>query len=102
MSNEEKTDIKIFVCYRRDDTLGFAHAINTFLGDKYGEDNIFIDVDSIHPGKNFVDVLNETIEASNVMLVLIGPQWNTIKDKRGRRRIDNAGDLNWPILSLPI
>ena len=93
MSNEEKTDIKIFVCYRRDDTLGFAHAINTFLGDKYGEDNIFIDVDSIHPGKNFVDVLNETIEASNVMLVLIGPQWNTIKDKRGRRRIDNAGDF---------
>jgi hypothetical protein len=63
---------KIFINYRRADTQGFAHAIYNQLESHFGKDQIFMDVDRIRLGKDFVRVLEEAVTSSDVMLMLIG------------------------------
>jgi CAP12/Pycsar effector protein, TIR domain len=46
---------KIFVCYRRDDTQDAAGRLYDKLVDVYGEDTIFMDIDDIPAGANFVE-----------------------------------------------
>lgn len=52
-----------------------------------------VDVDSIEPGQNFVEAIQQAVGACEVMLVLIGRHWLVATDQDGRRRLDNAGDL---------
>ncbi len=84
---------RVFISYRRDDTQGVAGRLYDDLVDKLGEDHVFRDVDGIDPGRDFVQVLEEALEAVSVLVVLIGEQWATIEDSSGKRRIDSPDDL---------
>ncbi len=66
---------KIFVSYRRVDSEIFAHRIADWFVLKYGEDNVFIDIDAIKQGENFPDKLRRSVQESDVMLVIIGKTW---------------------------
>src|SRR5208282_4480731 len=44
-------------------------------------------------GVNFKNFLVDQIALSSIMLVLIGPDWLSMKDERGHRRIDNVNDF---------
>ncbi|HEX3554848.1 MAG TPA: TIR domain-containing protein [Thermoanaerobaculia bacterium] len=67
---------KVFICYRREDTAAFAVMLHERLTEKLGTDRVFIDVDSIGPGIDFVDSIAKTIPVSALVLVLIGRRWN--------------------------
>jgi TPR repeat protein len=67
---------KIFICYRREDTAAFAALLHSRLAETFGENRIFIDVDSIGPGTDFVDSIDKAIRSSGVMLILIGRRWS--------------------------
>jgi hypothetical protein len=67
--------LKIFVSYRRSDSEERAHRIADWLVLKYGRENVFIDVDRIGGGEDFVDVIEQSLAASDVLLVIIGDQW---------------------------
>jgi hypothetical protein len=84
---------RIFLSYRRADTEGFAHAIYNLLVPTFGSKNLFMDVDTIQPGQDFVEVLNQAVSNCDVMLVLIGPKWLNITDENGRRRLDDPDDF---------
>jgi hypothetical protein len=58
----------------------------------FGQDQIFIDIDTIHKGENFRTALNEALSQCCVMLVVIGPRWLEAQDDLGRRRLDNPND----------
>lgn len=84
---------KIFISYRRDDSEGYAGRIYDRLGSHFGYDNIFMDVDMIEPGVDFVDVINDAIKTSDVVMILIGKRWMNAADSQGNRRLDKPEDF---------
>ena len=84
--------MKIFISYRRADSKYVVDRIRDRLIDAYGEDAIFRDIESIPLGQNFSDVLKETTTTCDVMLVAIGPQWASITDAQGNKRLFDPND----------
>ncbi len=82
----------IFISYRREDTAANAGRLYDRLSDRFGEDRVFMDVDSIAIGLDFTKAVIEAVSVCNILLVLVGGDWLTITDSRGRRRIDNPDD----------
>jgi hypothetical protein len=83
----------IFVSYRRQETSHFAGRLCDRLARDFRENLVFIDVDAIRPGTDFLQAIGEGLWTSDVLLAIIGPQWLTAKDQRGRRRIDDPSDI---------
>ncbi|MEZ5955461.1 MAG: toll/interleukin-1 receptor domain-containing protein [Hyphomonas sp.] len=83
----------IFVSYRRDDTAHVAGRIHDALTTRFGRDRIFMDVDSVAPGEDFVRKIEDTVAASGAMIVVMGPNWLNAQTKDGKRRIDLPGDF---------
>ena len=48
---------------------------------------------TIEPGLDFIKVLNERVATCEIMLVVIGRDWLTTLDARGRKRIDDPNDF---------
>ena len=83
----------IFLCYRREDTQDAAGRLHDRLVDAYGPERVFMDIDNVPLGIDFVDHINEQIGKCSAVIVMIGKQWQTIKDKKRRRRLSNEDDL---------
>src|ERR1700749_4980813 len=79
----------IFISYRRGDTNGEAHAIRERLVRLYGRQRVFMDTDSIEPGTPFAERIDEELDSTGVMLVVIGRSW---LGKGRRRLIGQPGD----------
>jgi len=62
---------KIFISYRREDTVGYAISLHDRFADRFGADQVFMDIDSIEPGEDFVEVINEKVGACEVLVVLM-------------------------------
>ena len=84
---------KIFINYRRGDDPGFAGRLFDRLEEAFTADRIFIDIDNIEPGLDFVRVLEDQVDRCDVLLAVIGPNWLTAKDENGARRLDNPNDF---------
>lgn len=84
---------RIFISYRRADSAGYAGRIYDRFVAHFGEDTIFMDVDTIEGGLDFVKVLEDAIQSCDLVIALIGRQWLNIKDKSGKRRLDNPEDF---------
>jgi hypothetical protein len=83
----------IFISYRRQDTAAYAGRIYDRLSAKYGAHNVFMDIDRIEPGQDFVDAINHSVAEAGVLLVLIGREWIKMTDKSGVSRLDNPEDF---------
>ncbi|HEX5605933.1 MAG TPA: toll/interleukin-1 receptor domain-containing protein, partial [Candidatus Binatia bacterium] len=66
--------VGIFISYRRADTAGHAGRLVDQLKSRFG-DQLFFDVDSIKPGANFHQVIEETFTKCGAVIVLIGKRW---------------------------
>ena len=66
--------VGIFVSYRRADTAGHAGRLVDQLKARFG-DQVFFDVDSIKPGANFHQVIEDTFTKCGAVIVLIGKRW---------------------------
>jgi formylglycine-generating enzyme required for sulfatase activity len=84
---------RIFISYRRADSAGYAGRIYDRLVANFGDDAIFMDVDTIEGGTDFITVLEDAVQSCDVLIALIGRQWLSIKDKDGKRRLDNPEDF---------
>jgi hypothetical protein len=84
---------KVFINYRREDTAPYAGRLYDRLITHFGEDQVFIDIDHIRPGEDFVDAINAKVGACDVAIVLIGPQWLDVEDAFGERRLDQTEDF---------
>jgi hypothetical protein len=63
----------IFLSYRRDDSRHAAGRLLDRLRQSYEPHQLFMDVDNVAPGLDFVQVIEEQVSACDVMLVVIGP-----------------------------
>lgn len=76
---------QIFISYRRDDSAGYARAIADALGQQFGPERVFIDVDDIAAGQRFDEVIHQAVGGSRVLLVLIGRRWLGERDGQSAR-----------------
>jgi hypothetical protein len=92
--NQEATPIhrKVFISYRREDSAGYAGRLHDRLVQELG-DVIFMDVDGIPLGVDFVERLTKEVASCDVLLAMIGPRWINIRDKKKKRRLDNPRDF---------
>ena len=84
---------RIFISYRRADSAGYAGRIYARLTAHFGEDAVFMDVDTIEAGVDFVEVLQNAVQSCDVLVALIGRSWLNIKDEAGKHRLDNPEDF---------
>lgn len=52
-----------------------------------------MDVDSIAPGEDFINVIENAVGACEVLIAVIGRNWLTATDQNGTRRLDNPDDF---------
>jgi hypothetical protein len=83
---------QIFISYRRDDTHGVTGRIYDRLLNSFERDQIFMDVDTISPGEDFVEAIEKAVSKCDIELVVIGKNWVTIS-RKGQRMLDNPLDF---------
>src|SRR5262249_25598405 len=83
----------IFINYRRHDSTGTAGRLHDRLAQSFGRNNLFMDVDHIPPGVDFVNHLDAQVARCDVFLVVIGPSWLEVSNENGERRLDDPGDF---------
>jgi hypothetical protein len=84
---------KIFINYRRDDSSATAGRLHDRLTQTFGRESLFMDVDHIPAGVDFVNHLNAQVAGCDIFLVIIGPNWLHAKDDNGVGRLDNPDDF---------
>ncbi|HEV2957746.1 MAG TPA: toll/interleukin-1 receptor domain-containing protein [Xanthobacteraceae bacterium] len=84
---------KIFINYRRGDDPGHTGRLFDNLAQSFPSNQLFMDVESIRPGIDFVDLLQKQVSECAVMLTVIGQQWLNAADEKGARRLDNPNDF---------
>jgi len=84
---------KLFINYRREDTAPYAGRLYDQLITRFGEDQVFIDIDQIEPGEDFVEVIRRKVGACDIAIIAIGPRWLGATDASGKRRLDDPEDF---------
>jgi hypothetical protein len=85
---------RIFISYRRDDAAGEAGRLADHLQRRFGAARIFLDIETIEPGTDFVEVLRRSLSETAAVLVVVGRRWLDITDATGlRRRLDDPADF---------
>jgi TIR domain-containing protein len=82
----------VFVCYRRQDAEDAAGRLHDKLVSVYGSERVFMDIDNVPLGVNFVTHIKERLQDCGAVLVIVGRNWTTITDPEGSRRLDNPAD----------
>src|SRR5512133_2052032 len=83
---------RIFISYRHQETAWPARQLFDVLVVRFPGEQVFKDVDSIEPGEDFVERITRAGGSCDALLALIGPQWLTITNKKGQRRLDDPED----------
>jgi ketosteroid isomerase-like protein len=65
----------IFVSYRRSDAPGHAGRLYDRLSERFGEAQVFKDLDSMEPGVDFEEVVRDTIAGCDAVVAVIGKDW---------------------------
>lgn len=84
---------RIFISYRREDAAADAGRLADHLSQRFGKDRVFLDVDAIAPGADFVQVLHASLEQTAAVLIVIGPRWTSVSGTDGARRLDSPSDF---------
>ncbi|HET7112501.1 MAG TPA: TIR domain-containing protein, partial [Pyrinomonadaceae bacterium] len=80
----------IFVSYRREDSAGHAGRLFDRLVEHFGRERIFMDIDTIEPGEDFVTVIDNAVSSCDVLIAIIGRNWLTTS---GTGRLDKPNDF---------
>jgi TIR domain len=85
--------VKVFVNYRRGEDSGTAGRLYDRLEQVLGRDNLFMDVNTITAGSDFVATLEGWVMKCDVLLALIGKGWADLRGEDGERRLDDPKDF---------
>lgn len=82
----------VFISYRRSDSSGYTLAIYEKLKASLGDENVFMDMDDIPHGENFITHIEKVLESAGTALIMIGTGWLDAENEGGRR-LDDPSDL---------
>src|SRR6266550_727667 len=87
----------IFISYRREVSQDVAGRMYDRRRDRFGRDNVFMDVDNIPFGVDFRQHLDDAVRRCDVLLAVIGAGWLDVRyregDRQGQRRLDDPDDF---------
>ncbi|MGD9828002.1 MAG: toll/interleukin-1 receptor domain-containing protein [Hyphomicrobiaceae bacterium] len=83
----------VFISYRRDDSAAWVDRVYERLSQSLRNSKLFMDVDDIPPGRDFVRELERQVAGCDVLLCMIGRGWLDARDGKGRRRLDDENDF---------
>ena len=73
----------IFLSYRREEAGYAAGRLADRIAAKFDNTRVFIDVDSVPAGEDFVEAIRRAVAGCDVLLAFIGRQWTAMTDDRG-------------------
>ncbi len=79
---------RIFINYRREDTSSNASRLYEWLSERYGDDQVFMDVDAIEPGLDWAEAIGRAVGSSDLLLALIGNEWLRELKRRANEQDD--------------
>jgi hypothetical protein len=85
---------KIFLSYRRQDSAGIAGRIYDRLRAHFGDDTVFMDIDSIPFGVDFREHIGAAVGQCDVVLERSGPGRPTPTDGSTTRETSSGSSLN--------
>jgi hypothetical protein len=88
-----KAASRIFLSYRRNDDAGSAGRVHDRLLTAFDKSRLFMDVDGIPPGADYIDYLSREVEACDVLLAVIGKNWRGVQRVDGGYPIDDEKDF---------
>ena len=65
----------LLISYRRADSEAVAGRIRDRLVGHFGEDSVFMDIDSIQVGLDFREQIASAVRGTDILLAIIGPNW---------------------------
>ena len=71
---------QIFISYRREESRWSARSIHDRLRRDFDRKQIFMDIDAIALGEDFVEAIETTVGKCDVLIAVIGNNWLTPKD----------------------
>ena len=77
----------IFVSYRHDDSSGHAGRVFDRLCEHFGEPKIFMDVERMQAGEDFVDAIVNAVASCEILIAIIGRRW-LLNAEDSSRRLD--------------
>jgi SIR2-like domain/TIR domain len=81
-----ESPLRIFINYCHEDTWGEAMLLGDRLANRFGNDNVFLDVRTLQPGMEWLEEIKSQRASCPVFLALIGPRWTEIMNARARER----------------
>jgi hypothetical protein len=84
---------QIFISYRREESQWSARSLHVRLSQDFDPKQIFMDIDAIGLGDDFVEVIETKVAKCDVLIAVIGRNWVTSKDDHGDRRLNNPEDF---------
>ncbi len=84
---------KIFVNYRRAESLKDARHLAALIDKGPFRGRIFIDLKGLDGAPDWLHELERQVAASDAMISVICPDWAEVRDRDGKRRIDNDKDF---------
>jgi hypothetical protein len=83
---------RFFISYRRADGSASAGRIYDHLVQGFGEAQVFMDVDAIEPGQDFVESIHQAVGSCAALIAVIGKNWFGAQAD-GSRRLDEPEDF---------
>ena len=83
---------KLFISYRRKDSGPIARRLGETLARSFGDDDVFLDTDSIRMGQEWAARITRALSEATVLLCVVGPAWLLTHNEYGQRRIDLEND----------
>jgi TIR domain len=74
---------QIFISYRREESAGWSGRLCDRLRRDFKRKSIFMDVDSIRYGVDFIEAIETRVSKSDVLIAVIGKNWLSAKDEVG-------------------
>ncbi|MET0811186.1 MAG: toll/interleukin-1 receptor domain-containing protein [Thermoleophilaceae bacterium] len=94
----------IFISYRRTDAAGHAGRLYDQLANRFGAANIFKDLDSMEPGADFAEVIEDTVARCDALIAVIGSDWlsSRLEDPDDWVRLEIANALARKVRVIPV
>ncbi len=93
---------RVFISYRRDDSPGHAGRLYDRLIDHFGQGQIFMDVDTIKPGVNFVEVVEQAVGICDGLVAVTATGGRRLEDPADLVKLEIATALKRGISVIPV
>lgn len=93
----DRSDMRIFISYRRADLGGHAAAyvgrLDDHLRAHFGGADVFLDIQTIPAGAEFDEFIGQQVAQTDVLLAVIGPDWVSELQARAGQEDDFCGRI---------